>query len=213
MRETRSLRGKIGQTRPRMIFSGLRKPRRSPRPSNLPKQIENSVTNFAKLVESRVDQWKAARDPAAFRERMRHPCRLGKIAAAEPANRHQACAHRSATPWTRLRSGRQHAGVLEGWLSGGEHRWRSQRRRLAKAQPPRAGVLTCPVVAPRACGIAVLQSKSRAQTQTTTGRGRRPDTNPAEHEDHSQQCARQDAPERDHAHYSALRRQTPYGAK
>jgi|GEM_PF-5120542 len=37
-------------------------------PSNLPKQIENSVTNFASLVESCVEQWKSARDPAAFRQ-------------------------------------------------------------------------------------------------------------------------------------------------
>ena len=36
-------------------------------PSNLPKQIEKSVANFASVVESRVDSWKAVRDPAAFR--------------------------------------------------------------------------------------------------------------------------------------------------
>ena len=36
-------------------------------PSNLPKQIEKSVANFTSVVESRVEQWKAARDPAAFR--------------------------------------------------------------------------------------------------------------------------------------------------
>lgn len=36
-------------------------------PSNLPKQIEATVTNFSRTVEARAEQWEAARDPAAFR--------------------------------------------------------------------------------------------------------------------------------------------------